>query len=410
MGLALPFLLAYLLDLLLGDPPGWPHPVRLLGSIIQYWETVLYRTQVRAGALFWLAVMATTGVLMLGVLGVAALLPPWGGIAVLVYFLYTGLATRSLHQESRQVEAALVRGDLDGARASLSMIVGRETAHLSPEDMRRAVIETVAENLADGVVAPMFFTLLLGLPGLFLYKAANTMDSMVGYNNYWYAKFGKVAARADDVLNFIPARLTALLMMPTAAALGLDWRGAWRILRRDRAKPPAPTPAGPKPPWPGPWGCAWGVPAPTSAAWWTNPLSATPANPWTRSATARPSASSTAPLWPWPPSPWWAFWPAAPGSGVYCPWSDKAAGNCRNPHQAQGPVSLLNPYQLSAPSNQENRLNLASIQAPLPFKPPPIRCPGGPGYGPGSTEPPFLTGASVNRRGKRMVTVVPLPT
>jgi adenosylcobinamide-phosphate synthase len=234
MGLALPFLLAYLLDLLLGDPPGWPHPVRLLGSIIQYWESVLYRTRVGAGALFWLAVIATTGVLILGILGVAALLPPWGGIVVLVYFLYTGLATRSLHLESLKVEAALVKGDLDGARASLSLIVGRETSHLSLEGMRRAVIETVAENLADGVVAPMFFTLLLGLPGLFFYKAANTMDSMVGYNNYWYAQFGKVAARADDVLNFIPARLTALLIIPTAAALGLDWRGAWRILRRDR--------------------------------------------------------------------------------------------------------------------------------------------------------------------------------
>ena len=240
MGLALPFLLAYLLDLLLGDPPGWPHPVRLLGSIIHYWESVLYQTRVGAGALFWLAVMATTVVLVFGVLAVAALLPPWGGVAVLAYFLYSGLATRSLHLESLKVEAALVKGDLDGARASLSLIVGRETSHLSLEDMRRAVIETVAENLADGVVAPMFYTLLLGLPGLFLYKAANTMDSMVGYKNYWYAQFGKVAARADDVLNFIPARLTALLMIPTAAALGLDWRGAWRILRRDRSKAASP--------------------------------------------------------------------------------------------------------------------------------------------------------------------------
>ena len=240
MGLALPFLLAYLLDLLLGDPPGWPHPVRLLGSIIQYWESVLYKARVAAGALFWLAVMATTGVLMVGVLGVAALLPPWGGIAVLTYFLYTGLATRSLHLESLKVEAALAKGDLDAARASLSLIVGRETSHLSPEDMRRAEIETVAENLADGVVAPMFFILLLGLPGLFFYKAANTMDSMVGYKNYWYAQFGKVAARADDVLNFIPARLTALLMIPTAAALGLDWRGAWQTLWRDRGKAASP--------------------------------------------------------------------------------------------------------------------------------------------------------------------------
>ena len=240
MNLALPFLLAYLLDLLLGDPPGWPHPVRLLGSIIQYWETVLYRDRVGAGALFWLAVMGTTLVLIFGVLGVAALLPPWGGIAVLTYFLYTGLATRSLHQESLKVEAALVKGDLDRARASLAMIVGRETSHLSQEDIRRAVIETVAENLADGVVAPMFFTLMLGLPGLFFYKAANTMDSMVGYKNYWYAQFGKVAARADDILNFIPARLTALLMIPTAAVLGLDWRGAWSIFWRDRRQAASP--------------------------------------------------------------------------------------------------------------------------------------------------------------------------
>jgi adenosylcobinamide-phosphate synthase len=240
MGLALPFLLAYLLDLLLGDPPGWPHPVRLLGSIIKYWESVLYKARVGAGALFWLAVMTTTLVIMLGVLGVAALLPPWGGIAVLAYFLYTGLATRSLHLESLKVEAALVKGDLDGARANLSMIVGRETSHLSMEDMRRAEIETVAENLADGVVAPMFFTLMLGLPGLFFYKAANTMDSMVGHKNYWYAQFGKVAARADDVLNFIPARLTALLMIPTAAALGLDWRGALQTLWRDRRKAASP--------------------------------------------------------------------------------------------------------------------------------------------------------------------------
>ncbi len=240
MNLALPFLLAYLLDLLLGDPPGWPHPVRLLGSIIQYWESVLYRDRIGAGAIFWLAVMATTMVLVFGVLGVAVLLPPWAGIAVLTYFLYAGLATRSLHLESLKVEAALVKGDLDGARAALSMIVGRETSHLSLEDMRRAVMETVAENLADGVVAPMFYTLLLGLPGLFLYKAANTMDSMVGYKNYWYARFGKVAARADDVLNFIPARLTAFLIIPTAAALGLTWRGAWRIFWRDRKRAASP--------------------------------------------------------------------------------------------------------------------------------------------------------------------------
>jgi adenosylcobinamide-phosphate synthase len=240
VNLALPFLLAYLLDLLFGDPQGWPHPVRFLGRIIQYWESTLYQDRVGAGALFWLAVMGSTLVLVFGVLLMMGFLPTWAGIAVLTYFLYAGLATRSLHQESCKVEAALSRGDLEGARASLSMIVGRETAHLSPEEMRRAVIETVAENLADGVVVPMFFILTLGLPGLFFYKAANTMDSMVGYKNYWYGRFGKVAARMDDVLNFIPARLTAILMVPTAALLGLDWRGACRTLWRDRGHAASP--------------------------------------------------------------------------------------------------------------------------------------------------------------------------
>ncbi len=233
MGLAFPFLGGYLLDLLLGDPSSWPHPIRLLGRLIGRWEGVLYRPAVLAGALFWLAVMGTVAALAWVALGVVAMLPPAVGAAALVYFIYAGLATRSLHQESRRVEEALGRGDLAGARARLAMIVGRETAHLGPEEIRRAVVETVAENLGDGVVAPMFFTLLLGLPGLFLYKAANTMDSMVGYKNARYAQFGKVAARADDVLNFLPARLTALLLVLAASLGGFDCRGAWRILKRD---------------------------------------------------------------------------------------------------------------------------------------------------------------------------------
>jgi len=240
VNLALAFLLAYLLDLLLGDPPTWPHPVKLLGRIIQYWESVLYQPRVWPGALFWLAVMGSTLVLVFGVMMVMALLPPWLGFAVLVYCLYAGLATGSLHRESLQVETALAAGDLTAARERLGMIVGRETGRLGPEEIRRAVVETVAENLADGVAAPMFFTLALGLPGLYFYKAANTMDSMVGYKNYWYAHFGKVAARADDVLNFIPARLTALLMILAAVLLKLDWRGAARVLWRDRGKAASP--------------------------------------------------------------------------------------------------------------------------------------------------------------------------
>jgi adenosylcobinamide-phosphate synthase len=240
VGLALPFLAGYLLDLLLGDPLHWPHPVRLLGRLIEYWESVLYRPKVTAGGLFWLAVMGTSFAAAMWVLGIAVLLPTAAGAVLLTYFLYAGFATRSLHQESRQVEAALARGDLAEARARLAMIVGRETAQLGPEEMRRAVLESVAENLADGVVGPMFFTLLLGLPGLFLYKAANTMDSMVGYKNLQYARFGKVAARADDLLNLLPARLTAFLMVPAARLVGLDHRCAWRILCRDAGRSSSP--------------------------------------------------------------------------------------------------------------------------------------------------------------------------
>lgn len=240
MGLAFPFLAACFLDLLLGDPPQWPHPIRFLGRVIEYWEGVCYRPRVGAGVLFWLGVMGTTLIGALGVLGALMFLPRGAGFVVLAYFLYTGLAIRSLHYESRKVEEALSKGNLADARSHLGMIVGRDTSQLEPKEIRRGVIETVAENLADGVVAPMFFILLLGLPGLFLYKAANTMDSMVGYKNYRYAKFGKMAARSDDVLNFLPARLTALLMVAAAAAVGLNAREAWRILRRDAGKASSP--------------------------------------------------------------------------------------------------------------------------------------------------------------------------
>ncbi|MGP8049332.1 MAG: adenosylcobinamide-phosphate synthase CbiB [Desulfobaccales bacterium] len=240
MNLALAFLAGYLLDLLLGDPRHWPHPVRLLGRACQYWESVLYQPRVAAGALFWLAVMGTALTGVIALLVVAAFLPWGAGLGLVTYFIYAGLATRSLHRESRLVEEALARENLSEARSQLAMIVGRETARLGEEEIRRAVLETVAENLADGVVAPMFFTLLLGLPGLFLYKAANTMDSMVGYKNYRYGRFGKVAARADDILNLLPARLAALLLAVAAAVVGADPRGAWRILRRDAAKASSP--------------------------------------------------------------------------------------------------------------------------------------------------------------------------
>ena len=253
-----------------------------------------------------------------------SVLPLWAAVALLTYCLYAGLATRSLHRESHKVETALERGDVAGARAGLAMIVGRETAHLAPEDMRRAVLETVAENLADGVVAPLFFILTLGLPGLFFYKAANTMDSMVGYKNYWYIRFGKVAARADDVLNFIPARLTALMMIPTAALLGLNWRGACRILWRDRARAASPNAGWPEAAMAGALSVRLGGPSIYFGRLVEKPFIGDPGQPLDRKRYrqaihllyATSLAMATLTLSP--------SWPAGPGSGAYCPWSDKA--------------------------------------------------------------------------------------
>jgi adenosylcobinamide-phosphate synthase len=227
------FLLAYGLDLVLGDPAGWPHPVRYLGRVIEFWERLLYRPSVAAGAVFWLAVMGTALGAVWLVLQIMAFFPWFLASLLAAYVIYTGLATRSLAQESRGVEEALEQGDLEEARERLAMIVGRETAHLGPAEIRRAALETVAENLSDGVVAPMFYCLALGLPGLVIYKTANTLDSMVGYKNERYGRFGRVAARLDDFLNYLPARLSGYLMVLAAAFLGLDHGQAWRILRRD---------------------------------------------------------------------------------------------------------------------------------------------------------------------------------
>jgi adenosylcobinamide-phosphate synthase len=147
---------------------------------------------------------------------------------------------RELHRQSATVINRLAAGDLNGARQALAMIVGRDTAELDEQAILRACIETVAENSSDGIVAPLCGLGLAGPLGGVLCKAVNTMDSMIGYRNDRYREFGRVAARLDDLLNWLPARLTALLMMAVALPLGLDARGAWRIARRDARRHASP--------------------------------------------------------------------------------------------------------------------------------------------------------------------------
>lgn len=229
-------LAAVALDLLLGDPRRLPHPVVGMGRMITFLERVLRRVFGNLRVAGMVLLVVTVGVSY----GAAALLlyvaghvSPAAGFAAGVYLAWVSLAARSLHLESAKVAKALARGDLPGARLALSYIVGRETADLDEQEIVRGAVETVAENTGDGVIAPLFY-LMLGGPALAIaYKAVNTLDSMVGYKNERYLEFGWASARFDDVANYIPARLTALLMVLAAPIWALSGSGAWRIMRRD---------------------------------------------------------------------------------------------------------------------------------------------------------------------------------
>ncbi len=237
---------AYFLDLAAGDPRWMPHPVRWIGSLIAWSETVLYPAQASPdqmrfrGFALWGVVMAVVFLAAKAFLGLSNAIGPHPGALAAIWLAYSTLATRSLHDESRQVARALRAGDLDLARSKLSFIVSRETSQLGEDDILRALVETVSENISDGIVAPLFFLALGGPVGAILYKAVNTMDSMLGYKNERYRYFGSFAARADDVANWAPARISGWLMVGACALMGLDWRAALQIMRRDASKMTSP--------------------------------------------------------------------------------------------------------------------------------------------------------------------------
>jgi adenosylcobinamide-phosphate synthase len=229
-------LAAVFLDLVLGDPRALPHPVMAIGRLISFLESPLRRffdnARLAGVALLLITVGVSYAVAALLIKGAYAVAPE-AGLLVALYFAWVSLAARSLHVESGKVAKALVREDLAAARLALSYIVGRETAQLDQPEIVRGAVETVAENTGDGVIAPLFF-LMLGGPALAIaYKAVNTLDSMVGYKNERYLDFGWASARFDDLANYLPARLTGLLMVLAAPICALSGSGAWRIMRRD---------------------------------------------------------------------------------------------------------------------------------------------------------------------------------
>ena len=240
----------FVLDLLFGDPAWLPHPVVYMGRAISALErrlrTRLPRTpqgELLGGAILAFCLPVGTFLLTSLVCLGAAALSPWLGLAVQMFWCGQALAAKGLAQESTRVYRELIKPDLPAARRAVSRIVGRDTQNLTLEGVTKAAVETVAENASDGVIAPLLYMLLGGAPLALTYKAINTMDSMLGYKNEKYLYFGRAAAKLDDVANYIPSRLAALLWIMAAAFTRNDAKGAWRIWRRDRRNHASPNSA-----------------------------------------------------------------------------------------------------------------------------------------------------------------------
>lgn len=238
-----------ILDWLMGDPYWLFHPVRFMGNMISALEARLRRLfpehlLLAGGVLAGFMCLFWTLIPVLGFLGIYrgllffGIQRHWIYICLFVlesFFCGQLLAARSLQTESMKVCSALKEGDIEKARKAVSMIVGRDTAVLDRDGIARAAVETVAENTSDGVIAPFFFMAVFGPAGGFFYKAVNTMDSMVGYRNETYLLFGRAAAKLDDAVNWLPARLSGMLLTAAAWLLpGMDGKNAWRIFKRDR--------------------------------------------------------------------------------------------------------------------------------------------------------------------------------
>ena len=245
--LALPMILGFILDFVLGDPYNLPHPIRLIGGMISRLEK-FFRKRIPdnerlSGTLLAVVVLILSTAVPLAVLRLCYCVNVWLGAVVEGVLFYYLIAPKCLKNESMKVYTAIENNDTEAARYAVSMIVGRDTNVLDENGIIKAAVETVAENTSDGVTAPMLYTMLGGVPLGFFYKAANTMDSMIGYKNDKYLNFGRFAARLDDVLNFVPSRFTAIVMILSAFILKLDVRNAFKIWKRDRLNHASPNSA-----------------------------------------------------------------------------------------------------------------------------------------------------------------------
>jgi len=228
---------AYVLDLIFGDPYSFPHPVKFIGNMITRLEKLSFATSINkllSGFITFLIVVVTTYCATFLLIHFSYSLNSYLGIAVEILLTYTVLSAKCLEVEAVKVQRELRAKNLENSRKSLSYIVGRDTKELDFAQIIKAVIETVAENTVDGVISPIFYLCLGGVPLAMAFKAISTLDSMIGYRNEKYEEFGKVSARADDVANFIPARLSIIFFTISAFLLRLDYKNAFLICMRDR--------------------------------------------------------------------------------------------------------------------------------------------------------------------------------
>ena len=241
-------LTGFFVDFIVGDPYSIPHPVVGIGKWISFFDRKLRRgnsnpKDVGRGAVTVVLVAFISTAVPLAAAALAWRIHPVLYYVVESVMCWQILAARQLFREGKKVERALEAGDTEKARYAVSMIVGRDTNVLDENGICRAAVETVAENTSDGVIAPLCWMILFGAAGGFFYKSINTMDSMLGYKNEKYLYFGRAAAKTDDVVNYLPARLSALLMIASCPLCGLDGKNAARIFRRDRYKHASPNSA-----------------------------------------------------------------------------------------------------------------------------------------------------------------------
>ncbi len=237
---------AYMADWILGDPQRYPHPVKLIGKAIRLLENEFLRwggspiKQRLLGGILAVLIVAGAGTSTWAIIRMAECIHPILSFIGNVFLAYTTLAARNLHDEVRRVTKSLERGDLSWARKEAGHLVSRDTNHLEEKEVCRALIESVSENTSDGIIAPLFYLAIGGPPLAMAYKALNTLDSMVGYPNERYRYLGWASAKADDVANVIPARMTALILILASFILRKNWRRAWKVTWRDGRKHASP--------------------------------------------------------------------------------------------------------------------------------------------------------------------------